>query len=250
MTPGDLPNLGARWMARPDRLTPVAITAELMSPIACDEAMPLMLDGALQHAVIVMATGCEPSDLFAGFVGQVEIPIPIAEEAVFVDGLQFRVPRCSQAFFSAPTIPTVRMVRRTSDVEAMGVSTVNISFGEYKSHLLPMASIVTPWATWYAMADVERLMEVLPHVLAIGRTRSHMMGAVSSWSIDELAEDWSWEYHGNPTRPLPARTGPRMGFRAPYWLPANATTCRVHNPRSARPPFDGREVAPAALMTF
>ncbi len=250
MTPADLPRLGAPWKARADKLKPVAITAELMSPIACDEALPLMLDGALQHAVIVLATGCEPSDLFAGFVGQAEIPIPVAEETVFVEGRAFIVPRCSQAFFAAPPIPTVRMVKRTSDVEAMGLPTVNMSFGEYKSHLLPMASVVTPWATWYALADVERLTEVLRHVLAVGRTRSHMMGSVSSWSIDELDEDWSWEYHGNPTRPMPAKTGPRMGFRAPYWLPANSTTCRIHNPRSARPPFDGRAVAPAALMTF
>ena len=250
MTPLDLPRLGARWKGRPERAKPVAITAELMAPIACDEALPLMLDGALQHAVIVLATGDEPSDLFAGFTGSVEIPIPLVEERVTVGGKSFLVPRCSQAFFAAPPIPAVRVVKRTSDVESLGLGAVNISYGEHKSHLLPMASIIAPWVTWYALADVERLEEVLPHVLAIGRSRSHMMGGVARWAIDELDEDWSWEYRGNPMRPLPATSGPKMGFRAPYWLPTNATTCRIHNPRAARPPFDGREIAPAALMEF
>lgn len=234
MTPRDLATAGAYWSCRSDRAEPLRIVAELFEPILYDVAEPLMLDGALQHASIVLTTGEQPSDVFHGWTGgPVEIPIPIAE----VEQLGERFPALSQGFYEAPALPVVRMTRKSSDAEALGVDVLNISFGPFKSHLLPKVGVVAPRVTWFARGDAERLEALLPHVLHIGRSRSQGLGAVLRWSVERVSFDASLEWQGNPTRPLPAARGPVMGIRAPHWLRANQRPCLTHDPRGARPPL-------------
>lgn len=234
------------WGARPGHLRPVQIVADLMSPIIYDEAEPLMLDGALQSAVVRLVTGMEPSDAFLDHVGPSDIPIPIGVGLVH----NLAVPRVSQAFFGTPPIPAIRTVRKSTDVDALGLDEVKTAFGPYKSHLIPKAGVIAPWVCWYALADVERLRGLLPNVLFLGRSRRQGMGAVVSWAVAEIDEDWSWEFAGNPTRPLPAATGPVVGFRAPHWHPDNRTPCSLHNPAGPRPPIDGCALEPVAQLMF
>lgn len=233
-SPADLDILTRSYAPVLDRVRSVRIVAELCSPVACDPGRPLMIDGAIQHAIIEDATDCDPHDLFAGWRGPTpRIWTPVLE--VEVNGLL--VPSISQAFWLTDPYESMRTCRQTVDVEKLGLARVVTAFGRWKSHVIEKSVLVGAWVCWYARADVEGLRALLPRLATIGRSPNQGLGAVARWWLEETPEDWSLRCEGNPTRPIPDGCGPVVGYRAPYWHRENKARCQLPDPDLEMPPW-------------
>lgn len=214
----------AHFGARRHLVRPHKVEALLASPIAVEPQRPIMLEGALQAAAILAATGRLPSEIGLGAESFVDIPIPIDDG----DRSGRAVARCSAAFGEVSGDSRVLRQRpRTSSYAGR----VSESCGRYKAWQVPQTTRSTATLTWYLRADAERLHALLRGVLSIGRSRQAGLGHVALWRVTPIHEDLSWQDEGGrPSRPLPvtshsgavaefgrhARTAV-CGFRAPYW---------------------------------
>jgi hypothetical protein len=230
-----------RWTPR--RARPLHLRVWLESPIAWDGRDPITIEGALQHEVVLRATGRDPADVFAGYRGpRVEIPIPIVD--VEIGG---RPIACASIGFP-PTgtwprpgsVPSLRYRRRRADVDAYGATRITTSAGWAKSLNIPVPTLATPWLDFYVRGDRDLLEDLLRGVGGLGRDNARGLGVVLGTEILPDPEDRSLLYRNVPQRVLPRmESGPYAASalapgtwtprdaatRAPYWMPDTRTTC-------------------------
>lgn len=165
-----------------------------------------------------------PGDVFAGFDGAVDIPIPI--EHIMVEGESIA---CASWAVPPPiALESVRWVRKRARAEALGLDRVLIAGGPYKSLNIPHATLATPYLDFYVRGDRELLAELLPDACAIGKGNSIGFGTVFAWDVQCDEDDRSVWRNAAPQRALPAavRSQCREGtyqaregtLRAPYWV--------------------------------
>ncbi|HEX6940912.1 MAG TPA: hypothetical protein VF158_15955 [Longimicrobiales bacterium] len=227
-----------RWApASPEHLR---LRAWLAAPVAWDLYDPLMIEGALQYAVVVRETGRMPDDVFAGCpldapLEDTDIQIPIADSEV--PGCPIPIALASAGWPSADATASVRWRRRRVRAEKLGATIVNASVGETKATNLPAPVVIAYWIDWWVMGDRRLLEDLLRDVHTIGGKRSGGLGQVQGWEIAP-ANPWSWFGPGGRLmRPLPAhfelarrssRHDIREGtVRAPYWHPRTRMLCCV-----------------------
>lgn len=113
---------------------------------------------------------------------------------------------------------------------------VNLMSGEFKSYRQPLFLEVVGRLVWYVEGDPDRLRELVPRIVGLGKKRQSGHGRVLRWEIEPHDEPdrWLWRPDGSPARaiPLPMLGGWEgetawMGYRPPYWLPANQALCAV-----------------------
>jgi hypothetical protein len=139
-----LQRAGERWGCV--NAEPLRLRAWLAAPIVWDAYDGLRIEGAIQHAVVAIEAGV-PSDVFADAPRDlsVDIPIPIAD--VEIGGRQIA---CASLAVAPPcAIETVRFLRKRARVEALGVASVMIGQGPYKSMQIPKATLTAPFVDFF-----------------------------------------------------------------------------------------------------
>lgn len=214
-----------QWLPREDRA--MRVTAVMRSPVAFDRSDGLRLDGALSFAMVALVTGLPPREAFAGLRldDWVDLPIPIVD----TESAGWRVARCSDAMLPPVATEGLRRRRRKTHVDTLGVAKVMTNGGPWKALDIPTPTVSTPVLSWCLRGDRARLEALLRETLALGRGRAGGLGEVIGWDVEDVADDWSTERDGMPTRPLPvdgtedalARYPGAVvrvtSVRAPYW---------------------------------
>lgn len=237
-TPPWLAEARTRWAPRTTE--PVRIRAWLRQPVACDFRDGLRLDGALSWLVVTLTTGEPPREGFHGAKREdwTDIPLPFAR--VTVGGWElFAV---SDAQWPEGAQEGVRSRRRKPHPEALGLNKVQTNGGPWKALDIITPTITTPIVEWYALADVERLTELLAETHCLGRGRAGGLGWVLGWEVSRVDGDRSVEWDGRLMRAVPvasredaARRFPGadvrvQAVRPPFWHRAVKTLCAVPPP--------------------
>lgn len=236
----------ANWLPRHPE--PIRVRGWFSSPVAWDGYDPLMLEGALQYAVVVRETGRAPDDVYSDCplscpLSDAGIQIPISDQ--LVGGSEFPIAMASGAWFSPDATPTVRWRRRRLRAEYYARATVKAAQGDTKACNLPSATVTALFADWYVCGDRERMTELLQDVTHIGGHRGGGLGLMKGWEVEGTDRAW-WFFgpggrlmrtmplaDGEPTPPL---SDPREStLRAPYWHPRTRCLCAVPAQRLGEP---------------
>lgn len=234
----------AQWA--PTSSEPCRIRLWLGAPVAWDGYTAVCLEGALQWAVIMLMTGMAPDHVYSGIGrGWCPPPIPIDHlELTDVDGVPRTIARCSVAQPAPVAHETMRFRRKRARVEPLGIpGTIVTAGGWAKSLNIPVPTLTTPWLDFYAVADISRLRELLPHAPGLGRDTKRALGVPVGWEVSPMTEDRSLAYDARPMRVLPIMPAGHPfsperfaagtfdvrehGTHAPYWHQASRARCVV-----------------------
>lgn len=222
-----LPAARDRWLPRPGHVTPLTLRAWLSAPVALPRVGAVCIEGVLQHAMVIAETGRLPGEVFAGFPRHLfaNLPAPIAD--VEMHG---RAIACASWPRSSPDArEALVMHTHKPEAEQLGLRKVYISMGETKPKRVPVPTLAVTWLEWSLLADLERLIELLPGARALAKWRG-ALGSVDRWEVLDASDDYSLLRDGSPARVLPVfdeaeamERFPRgyvldeQNTRAPYW---------------------------------
>jgi CRISPR type IV-associated protein Csf3 len=111
-----------------------------------------------------------------------------------------------------------------------------IEQGQFKSYHMPLSTLITAKALWYAYGEKEQIADLLLPIMALAKKRDQGVGHVLRWAIEPTMEDYSEWKDGKLMRPLPVignwqEVTPtdiqHIAFRAPQWHTANQQMCVV-----------------------
>lgn len=228
------------WLSKAERWrcgnpAPLTLRAWLRSPLAWDPYQGIKCEGALQYAVVLMASGRTPDDAFADAPPNelVPIPIPIADTKM----AGFPIAYASWAQSAPGSTETVRIRRKRAEAESLAMGKVNVSMDKYKSEQIPVPTLTGLYVDFHVVGDRALISDLLPVVTDLGRAHSAGLGEVQGWEILDDPEQRSITDRGRLMRTVPAAAGlsPRPGTftvrnattRAPYWHRASLTECMV-----------------------
>jgi len=214
---------------------PLTLRAWLAAPLQWDAYNGVPCEGALQYAVVQLASGVSPEEAFAGAPRDelVPIPIPIADQEMG----GFTVALASWAQPAPSAIESTRIRRKRARAESYGLAKVNVAMAEFKSEQVPVPTLVSAFVEFHVVGDRALLNELLPHATHLGRGRSSGHGQVLGWEVCDDPERRSILDRGRLMRTVPVSAGvnARPGTfsvrhattRAPYWHRASLTDCMV-----------------------
>jgi hypothetical protein len=122
--------------------------------------------------------------------------------------------------------------------------------GEYKAQLDTYTGQFSDEVIFYTVGDADKIKELLTFIDGIGRKTNQGVGGFSSFTIEEMDDDWSL-YHDSMKvmRPIPkivlkdmfpkinckSLVWDKVAFKGPYWEASNQADCYV--PDSDRLPM-------------
>lgn len=214
---------------------PLTLRAWLAAPLAWDAYNGVPCEGALQYAVVQLASGVSPEEAFVGAPVDDLVPIPIPIAAQDMAGMPIAL--ASWAHPAPGSLETVRLRRKRARAESYGMSKVNVAMAEFKSEQIPVPTLTAKWVDFHVVGDRALLTDLLPDVTHLGRGRSSGLGVVMGWEVLDDPEQRSVLDRGRLMRAIPSASGitPRPGTfsvrnattRAPYWHRASLTECMV-----------------------
>ncbi len=95
--------------------------------------------------------------------------------------------------------------------------------GRFKAYRMPLNILLLPCLEWYAVGDMDAVLELCQGVAAIGKKPAQGYGIVERWEVEPWNEDLSEVRNGRLTRSVPglpagARGRQRVyGLHPPYW---------------------------------
>jgi hypothetical protein len=218
-------------------MSPLKVTAHLLSPLASHEGP--MLDSicewivsfkmssiqkssnGVRHKCEPRARGCEVSE-------PGKIPIPIMRNHRI---WKWPIPLCSAPIFSKPAFDCVEHFGKMLSIENAGLLApdamrqVTTTGGTYKSYRLPLRMRGIEKVVWFCVGNPRNLRAVLKQVDFIGKKTSIGYGRVGKWTVEPMAENWSWYApQGGKLvlmRPLPQEIvrSDAVGYRPWYGAP-------------------------------
>lgn len=218
-----------RWAHRERQ--PFTVRTWLSSPIAWS-ADGVKLDGLLQRLVVERETGMLADDVFAECPKDVTVDIPIPVADVTMAGL----PIACASWGVPPPIAceSLRWRRKRARPEAMSGDRLLIAGGPFKSHNIPVQTLVTPWLDFHLEGDLDRVRDLLADATAIGRGYASGLGTILGieYLPDPARRSLAW--NGRPMRALPLQGLPldapivdERATRAPYWKGRGTVLCAV-----------------------
>jgi CRISPR type IV-associated protein Csf3 len=213
-------------------MQPLRITAELQSPVLDDGTLPI--DAILYYTAMREKYGPETVTVSGPDhpekVTAVSLPLARCEEhgplwyyaASFAQWPEVRTQGSDYWNKRACDLPL-------TDVLDFGKKRGNVvdSRGRYKAYHMPIWYIHAHSVSWYVVGHRESIEALLRHHTNIGKKSSQGWGAVSRWTVEPMADDWSVRRDGKLARAIPAEHGVLTGFRPSYWMPKNQTVCEM-----------------------
>lgn len=220
-------------MAYRDRynLEPLRIKAELRCGVVSDRWLPL--DGILLYQA--HRDQCGPQDLtlpgkYSGQMKIATLPLGITHP-----GRRNWYYQCSWAKWADEVEGKDYWNKRFDSQFANLVDfgkrrgKVIIEQGEYKAYHMVIFYRVARWIEWYCVGDKAEIEYLLSTVTHVGKKLSQGWGRVSSWTVEQWAEDWSVWRGGQLMRGIPAEDAPpgmpynigNYGIRPSYWKRSN-----------------------------
>jgi CRISPR type IV-associated protein Csf3 len=221
---------------------PLRITAYLQSPVVSDERLPL--DGVLLYFLARQKLGFQPSTQARVMDAETAgLQMPFAPHYRNVDGENHRFLACSFACWVGTVAEgrdywVKRFDSKLSDVVdfAGKRGRIDTKAGRYRGYRMPVYTRHALAVRWYCVGDRDELTSLLRFCTHLGKKESQGYGAVLRWEIERWPRDWSIHSPRGLMRAIPSTDGILAGFRAPYWLPENQTTCAL--PDSYADPVD------------
>lgn len=220
-----------RWAPRERR--PFTVRMWFSSPVAWSSD-GVKLEGLIQRMVVERETGRSSDDVFAECPrgSDVEIQIPIVD--VEIAGLPIAM--CSWGMPPPIACESLRWRRKRARPEVMAGDRLLVAGGPFKSHNIPVQTLVTPWFDFHMVGDRERVRDLLGEAAAIGRGYASGLGSILGLEyLDDPAER-SLAHRGEPMRALPLGDGcpllrdpivDERPTRAPYWAGRGMALCAV-----------------------
>lgn len=220
-----------RWAPRP--AVPFTIRVWFSSPIAWSSD-GVKLDGLLQRMVVERETDLPADDVFAECPRGLhpEIQIPIAD--VTIAGL----PIACASWGMPPPIAceSIRWRRKRARPEVMGGDRLLIAGGPFKSHNIPVQTLVTPWLDFYVVGTPSLVRDLMGDITALGRGYASGLGMVLGVEYMPDRAERALSHRGEPMRALPLGEGcpllcdpivDERPTRAPYWLGKGLALCAI-----------------------
>jgi len=114
---------------------------------------------------------------------------------------------------------------------------IDIKSGKFKAHRMPLVTQIFDKLIWYAVGDLDAVLDLCMGVTHIGKKVSQGLGCVDYWRVEPHDHDWSEIMDGKVTRSLPVSLGmpkkvreaavAEKSVRPPYWLVDNQKLCYV-----------------------
>lgn len=107
---------------------------------------------------------------------------------------------------------------------------IDIKSGKYRAYRMPLVVQLFDRLVWYAVGDLEAVLDLCQGITHIGKKTSQGLGAVDYWTVEPWPEDWSEAIGGRLVRAIPVELGlppgvtgqARLyGIRPPYWQREN-----------------------------
>lgn len=226
---GWLANARENW--RPRKVKPFTVRVWLSSPVAWG-ADGVKLDGYLQRLVVERETGYTADDVFAECpLGvDVDIPIPVA------DTVLAGMPIAKASWGIPPPIACegIRWRRKRARPEVMSGDRLLIAGGAFKSHNIPVQTLVTPWLDFHLEGDQDAVRDLMGDAIAIGRGYSSGLGSILGVEYQPDPSRRSLVWQRKPMRVLPLEglelESPivdERSTRAPYWKGRGTVLCAV-----------------------
>lgn len=223
----------AREQWAPRASAPFRVRVWLSSPIAWS-SYGVQLDGFLQRLVVERETGLPADDVFAEIPREVEVDIPIPVTDVMVAGLPIAC--CSWGMPPRIAIESLRWRRKRARLDAISGARITVAGGPYKSHNIPVATLVTPYLDFHLVGDLERVRDLLGEAHAMARGYASGVGRILGleYGADPAVRALVWE--GQPMRSLPLGEGmpaledplvAEVSTRGPYWKGRGVRLCAV-----------------------
>jgi CRISPR type IV-associated protein Csf3 len=209
---------------------PLHITAYLQTPVVSDASLPL--DGILHYLVHRDAYGHQDATLpgAATDVKHVNAPLLIKRRGQPTWYYAASWAQWSGSVALGTDHWTKRFDAKHSDMVNFSGKRgkVIVEQGAYKAYHMPVFVRHAVQVSWYAVGNGAEIRRLLRYATHIGKKTAQGYGAVLRWEVEPWHEDWSERSpQGRLMRPIPAASGPLVGYRPSYWLPKNQAPCMV-----------------------
>ncbi len=219
--------IGSQKHRRQMYYEPLKITFHMSSHISlCHPWMHF--DGLVGHLLMISALGEDYFVLprkfpFSRLLSGVEIPpFPIKENGMF---------HASISFFDINRQALEILYKRFEDRWAGGKRKISKASGYFKDYMIQHIYIPSRTVFFYVCGDKEVLSPLCRLIVSLGDNTRVGWGAVRSFTIEVMDEDWSIVKDGIAMRPIPEHlleyTSEKiaLGWRPPYWAPENTAIC-------------------------
>lgn len=208
------------------------IRAYLQTGVISDQYLPL--EGILLY---LKTRGKYESDRIETLPNQLNVKDPISDFRLPFESSRIQdkwVYHCSFAQWASPIAYDTQNYAKRFDVGLSDVidfkqrrAAVNTIAGAHKNQFIKVYYRHAEYVQWFARSDKRELERLLPHLTNLGKKSSQGWGAVLRWEVTTVPDDLSlYDSNGNPNRSIPNPDSKQWyGYRAPFWLQENQTTC-------------------------
>lgn len=207
---------------------PLKITFEMSSPISLTHPW-MHFDGLVGHLLIVDALGEDYFILPRKFplsrlFREVELPHPPIKHT---KGMY----HASVSIFDTDRKALEILYKKFEDRWAGGKKKIYKGMGYFRDYMIQHIYIPSKTITFYVNGDYEMLNRLCSIVTGLGDNTRVGWGAVRSYSIERIPENWSIVKDGIAMRPIPEHllehTSEKvaLAWKPPYWAPETVAIC-------------------------
>jgi hypothetical protein len=112
---------------------------------------------------------------------------------------------------------------------------INTGRGAFKNYAVSLPTLQTKYIVWFAVGEKEQIIKMLENnIFDIGKKRSQGYGKIKKWFIKEIAEDYSLNVSGKPTRQIPVECisfetskQKKVTYKFPYFAREFSKICHI-----------------------
>lgn len=220
--------LGSAKHRRKMYFEPLKITFHMSSPISLTHPW-LHFDGLVGHLMMISALGEDffilpPKFPFGRMLRNVEVPqFPIRHKK----GMYY----ASASIFDTDRKALEILYKKFEDRWAGGKKKIYKGMGYFRDYMIQHIYMPACSVIFYVFGDRAFLAELCRLVIGLGDNTRVGWGAVRSFSIESMSEDYSVVRDGIAMRPIPehllefASEKVALAWKPPYWAPESVAIC-------------------------
>jgi hypothetical protein len=206
---------------------PFILYCRLSAPVALNHPW-LHLDGILTHLLRLEAQ----ERTYYTMPAKIPQPAPNREAFEILKLYHNAVFHASISFFSEPNrIHSVQYFKRFEERNCPAKRKINIAKGYYRHWMLRSVVIAADHCYFYGCGNIDRIAQLLRHLVALGDNTRIGWGTLHSWHIEPTPDDYSLVKDGKAQRPIPVRLlescndAVELAWKPPYWAADSIELC-------------------------